>query len=66
MVTESSKLVPIALDLTDPKQIEAAANAASDITLLINNAGTVAFSGAAYARNLDAAGVDVTAAHFEI
>jgi NAD(P)-dependent dehydrogenase (short-subunit alcohol dehydrogenase family) len=46
LVAKSSKLVPIALDLTNPQQIEAAANTASDVTLLINNAGAVAFSGA--------------------
>ena len=32
-------VVPIQLDVTDPRQIEAAASAASDVTLLINNAG---------------------------
>jgi NADP-dependent 3-hydroxy acid dehydrogenase YdfG len=58
---ESSKLVPIALDLTNPKQIEEAAQAASDITLLINNAGTVAFSGALAAKDSSAARQEIWA-----
>ena len=41
LFAESSKLVPITLDVTNAKQIEAAAKSALDITLLINNAGTV-------------------------
>jgi short-subunit dehydrogenase len=66
LVTESSKLVPIALDLTDPKQIEAAAYAASDITLLINNAGTVAFSGALSAKDSSAARREMEVNYFGI
>jgi NAD(P)-dependent dehydrogenase (short-subunit alcohol dehydrogenase family) len=34
-----SGVVPVALDVTDPTQIEAAAQACGDVTLLINNAG---------------------------
>ncbi|MEV5377713.1 SDR family oxidoreductase [Streptomyces nondiastaticus] len=34
------RVVPLALDLTDPATVEAAAEAASDVTLLVNNAGT--------------------------
>src|ERR1700724_1028803 len=66
LVTESSKLVPITLDLTDPKQIAAAANAASDITLLINNAGTVAFSGALSAKDSSAARREMEVNYFGI
>jgi short-subunit dehydrogenase len=66
LVSESSKLVPIALDLTDPKQIEAAANTASDITLLINNAGTVAFSGALSAKDSSAARQEMEVNYFGI
>jgi short-subunit dehydrogenase len=66
LFTESSKLVPIALDLTNPKQIELAANAASDITLLINNAGTVAFSGALSAKDSTAARQEMEVNYFGI
>ncbi len=31
--------VPLALEITDPRSVEAAASAASDVTVLINNAG---------------------------
>lgn len=41
----SDKLVAITLDVTKPEQIEEAAKAAPDITLLINNAGAAAFTG---------------------
>jgi NAD(P)-dependent dehydrogenase (short-subunit alcohol dehydrogenase family) len=37
-VTDSD-VIPIRLDITDPAQVEAAAKAASDTTILINNAG---------------------------
>jgi len=33
------KLIPVALDITDDAAVEAAASAAGDVTLLINNAG---------------------------
>src|SRR4051812_38643641 len=39
------RVTAITLDLTDPKTIAAAARAASDATILINNAGTAAFAG---------------------
>lgn len=38
------KIEPLQLDITDPRQVEAAARRATDVTLLINNAG-VATSG---------------------
>ena len=31
--------IPIALDITDPASVAAAASAAADVTLLVNNAG---------------------------
>jgi NAD(P)-dependent dehydrogenase (short-subunit alcohol dehydrogenase family) len=40
-----ARVVPIALDLTDPDTIAAAARVASDATIVINNAGTAAFAG---------------------
>jgi NAD(P)-dependent dehydrogenase (short-subunit alcohol dehydrogenase family) len=38
------RVVPVTLDITEVTQINAAADAASDIDLLINNAGVAAFS----------------------
>jgi short-subunit dehydrogenase len=40
------RLVPLPLDVTDPDQVAAAAVIASDLTLLVNNAGYAAFEGA--------------------
>jgi NAD(P)-dependent dehydrogenase (short-subunit alcohol dehydrogenase family) len=34
------RIVPLALDITDPASIDAAVSAAGDVTVLINNAGT--------------------------
>jgi NAD(P)-dependent dehydrogenase (short-subunit alcohol dehydrogenase family) len=39
------RIVPMALDVTNPAQIEAAAQTASDITVLINNAGVIGSGG---------------------
>jgi short-subunit dehydrogenase len=66
LAAKSSKLVPIALDLTNPQQIEAVANTASDITLLINNAGAVAFSGALAAKDSSAARLEMEVNYFGI
>jgi NAD(P)-dependent dehydrogenase (short-subunit alcohol dehydrogenase family) len=33
-------VTPIALDITDPAQVAAAAQAASDVAILVNNAGS--------------------------
>jgi short-subunit dehydrogenase len=45
-LTDPARLVPLTLDVTKPDQIQAAARAAADITLLINNAGVATFTGA--------------------
>jgi short-subunit dehydrogenase len=47
------RLVPLPLDVTDPDQVLAAARVASDVTLLINNAGYAAFASAIAAPDLD-------------
>ena len=47
------RLVPLPLDVTDADQVAAAANVASDVTLLINNAGYATFDGAISAPGLD-------------
>ena len=39
-----ARVVPIRLDVTDPKQVQEAAATASDVDLLINNAGVAAFT----------------------
>jgi NAD(P)-dependent dehydrogenase (short-subunit alcohol dehydrogenase family) len=39
------RVIPVALDLTEPGTIAAAAGAATDATIVINNAGTAAFAG---------------------
>lgn len=40
------RVVPLALDVTDTVMIKAAARTANDVTLLINNAGSLTFGGA--------------------
>lgn len=50
-----NRLVPMPLDVTDPDQVAAAAVIASDVTLLINNAGYAAFEGAISASDTDSA-----------
>jgi NAD(P)-dependent dehydrogenase (short-subunit alcohol dehydrogenase family) len=39
LTIESARVVPLSLDITRPEQIAAAAQRASDVTLLVNNAG---------------------------
>ena len=41
-VWDDERIVPLALDVTDPASIQAAVDAAGDVTILINNAGTSA------------------------
>lgn len=43
---DPERVVPLALDVTKPGMIEEAAHAASDVTLLVNNAGSLTFGGA--------------------
>jgi len=42
------RVVPIALDVTDAGQVRAAAETASDVTLLVNNAGVAELAGAPF------------------
>jgi NAD(P)-dependent dehydrogenase (short-subunit alcohol dehydrogenase family) len=39
------RIIPLALDVTEPAQVNAAAQAAQDVTLLINNAGVIGSGG---------------------
>jgi len=41
-----SRVVPLALDITDPRQVKAVAEKARDAHILVNNAGTAHFGGA--------------------
>ncbi|MGF6573750.1 NAD(P)-dependent dehydrogenase (short-subunit alcohol dehydrogenase family) [Paraburkholderia sp. GAS333] len=50
-----SRVVPLQLDVTDASQVEAAARIASDVTLLINNAGVNFQAGALSASQPDSA-----------
>ncbi|MDB5348513.1 MAG: Short-chain dehydrogenase [Schlesneria sp.] len=62
--TGGGRLVPLMLDLTDPTQMEAAAKAAPDVTLLINNAGYAAFEGAISAPDLAGARQEMEVNYF--
>jgi NAD(P)-dependent dehydrogenase (short-subunit alcohol dehydrogenase family) len=44
VAADPGRVRAVALDLTDPASIAAAAAAATDVTLLVNNAGTAAFA----------------------
>lgn len=46
------RLVPIILDVTDPDRVAAAATLAGDVTLLVNNAGFMGFTGALAASDM--------------
>lgn len=47
------RVVPVALDVTDPQAIAAAARAAPDVTVLVNNAGVLAQLGLVEAGSID-------------
>ena len=66
LFVESSRLIPVALDVTKPAQIESMATIAADITLLINNAGTAAFSGALAAKDLAPARQEMEVNYFGV
>lgn len=58
------RVVPLALDVTDPKQIQAAADAAGDTTLVINNAGVAGFAGLIAADTLEPARLEMEVNYF--
>jgi short-subunit dehydrogenase len=58
------RVVAIELDVTDAASIAAAAVQAADVDLLINNAGTAAYSGALTAANIDAARQEMEVNYF--
>ena len=60
------RLVPLELDLSNPEQIAHAANAAADITLLINNAGVAAFTGVLSAKDTAGARQEMEVNYFGV
>ncbi len=61
---DPERVVPLALDVTKPDQVRAAAEQAGDVSLLINNAGTAQFAGLIAADSIDAARVDMETNYF--
>lgn len=59
-----ARVVPLALDVTNPEQVAQAAKVASDATLLVNNAGIAGFKGALSAENLDVARAEMEVNYF--
>ena len=57
VASSGGRVVPVQLDVTHPDEVRAAAAQASDVTLLVNNAGVVAKFGAPFTDDgwLDAA-----------
>lgn len=46
-------IIPVKLDVTDPDSVLAAAKIASDVTLLVNNAGIAEVSESPFAENVE-------------
>lgn len=61
---DSERIVPIALDITDRNMIDEAAKRASDVTLLVNNAGVARFAGLIAESSLDAAHAEMEVNYF--
>jgi len=59
-----SRLIALPLDITDPDQVAAAATVATDVTLLVNNAGYAAFEGAIAASGMDDARQEMEVNYF--
>ena len=57
------RVVPVSLDITDPKQVAAAASKAKDVNVLINNAGTAHF-GTTLDNSLEAVAADMNTNYF--
>jgi NAD(P)-dependent dehydrogenase (short-subunit alcohol dehydrogenase family) len=56
--------VPVALDITDPEQVAAAARRCADVTLLVNNAGVMALSPLIGAPTMDGARQEMETNYF--
>ena len=66
LLTTSDRLVPLTLDVTKPDQVATAANAASDVTLVINNAGVATFAGALSAKDTAGARQEMEVNYFGV
>jgi NAD(P)-dependent dehydrogenase (short-subunit alcohol dehydrogenase family) len=62
--SQDGRLVPLTLDVTDEAQVRNAAKIASDVTLLINNAGVAGFHGAISAPDLSLARQEMDVNYF--
>jgi NAD(P)-dependent dehydrogenase (short-subunit alcohol dehydrogenase family) len=52
LVTEhQGRIIPVALDITNPEQVDAIAQKAQDVNLLVNNAGVLSATGGFFATN---------------
>jgi NAD(P)-dependent dehydrogenase (short-subunit alcohol dehydrogenase family) len=58
------RIIPIALDVTIPEQVNAAAHAAQDVTLLINNAGVIGSGGLFTANSIETAQWEMNTNYF--
>ncbi|MBD1854531.1 MULTISPECIES: SDR family oxidoreductase [Leptolyngbya] len=61
---DPDRIVPIELEVTNPESVQAAAAQCSDVTLLINNAGTSLNQGIIAADNLDSARAELEVNYF--
>lgn len=64
MLARSERLLPLTLDVTKPEQVAEAARAAADVTLVINNAGTAAFTGVLSAKDTAGARAEMEVNYF--
>ncbi len=58
------RVIPIALDVTDPQSVAAGAGQCQDVSILINNAGTSLNQGIISAPNLDSARSEMEVNYF--
>jgi NAD(P)-dependent dehydrogenase (short-subunit alcohol dehydrogenase family) len=61
---DPARIIPIELDVTNPQSVKAAADRCSDVTLLINNAGTSLNHGIVSAPDLEAAKAEMDVNYF--
>jgi short-subunit dehydrogenase len=66
LFADAANVVPLTLDVTNQEQVAQAAASASDVTLLINNAGMAGFSGALSAKDLSAARREMEVNYFGV
>lgn len=63
-LTTDPRIMPLALDVTNPEQISAAVVATGDVDLVINNAGAAGFAGLISANDLVAARLEMEINYF--